>query len=337
MPESIQHWLDRNRPPRVQITYDVETAGAIQKKELPLVVGILADLSGKPVTPLPKLKDRKFVEIDRDNFKDILKSTSPHLELLVPNKLAKDPSKLKVELTFQDMDDFGPLAIIEQCHPLAALWEARGKLNDLLAKLDGNDDLELALRRIVRDPAGMKQIEAETVQATKEQAARSAAVAEAAASDATTWAALAQTAAADAAQAAAEQAAKAAADAAAKPDEEALTKAVIDAKDAATAAAKAAVDAADAAAKAADAAQTVRSASGSDAVKAAKATADIAAAAAQTAASDAQAKAKAAQDAADAAAKSDAAATEKRKAALSAAAPASTPAIPETPADGGSN
>jgi type VI secretion system protein ImpB len=89
MPESIQHWLDRNRPPRVQITYDVETAGAIQKKELPLVVGILADLSGKPVTPLPKLKDRKFVEIDRDNFKDILKSTSPHLELLCPTGLPK--------------------------------------------------------------------------------------------------------------------------------------------------------------------------------------------------------------------------------------------------------
>src|SRR5579875_3356869 len=305
MPESIQHWLDRNRPPRVQITYDVETAGAIQKKELPLVMGILADLSGKPVTPLPKLKDRKFIEIDRDNFKDILQSTSPHLELLVPNRLAKDPSKLKVELTFKDMDDFGPLAIIRQCQPLAALWEARGRLNDLLAKLDGNDDLELALRRVARDPAGMKQIEAETAQATKDQAARSAALAQAAAADATTWATLAQTAAAEAAQAAAEQAATAAADAAAKPDQDALAKSVIDAKDAAAEAAKAAVEAADAAAKAADAAK-----------------------AAQDAAATAQAKAKAAQDAADAAAKSDAAAAEKRQAALSAA---------EKPADGGSN
>jgi type VI secretion system protein ImpB len=333
MPESIQHWLDRNRPPRVQITYDVETAGAIQKKELPLVVGILADLSGKPVTPLPKLKDRKFVEIDRDNFKDILKSTSPHLELLVPNRLAKDPSKLKVELTFQDADDFGPLAIIEQCAPLAALWEARGRLNDLLAKLDGNDDLELALRRVLRDPAGMKQIEAESVQATKDQAARSAAVAEAAAADAATWAALAQAAASDAAQAAAAQAAQAAADAAAKPDEDALTKAVIDAKDAATDASRAAVEAADAAAKAADAAQAVKSASGADGAKAAKSNADAAAAAAQTAAANAQAKAKAAQEAADAAAKSDAAAAEKRKAALSSAEKPSA----EKPSDGGSN
>ncbi|HLI83235.1 MAG TPA: type VI secretion system contractile sheath small subunit [Bryobacteraceae bacterium] len=328
MPESIQHWLDRNRPPRVQITYDVETAGAIQKKELPLVMGILADLSGKPVTPLPKLKDRKFIEIDRDNFKDILQSTSPHLELLVPNRLAKDPSKLKVELTFKDMDDFGPLAIIRQCQPLAALWEARGRLNDLLAKLDGNDDLELALRRVARDPAGMKQIEAETVQATKDQAARSAALAQAAAADATTWATLAQTAAAEAAQAAAEQAAKAAADAAAKPDQDALAKSVIDAKDAAAEAAKAAVEAADAAAKAADAAQAVKAAAGPDAAKAAKANADAAAKAAQDAAATAQAKAKAAQDAADAAAKSDAAAAEKRQAALSAA---------EKPADGGSN
>lgn len=333
MPESIQHWLDRNRPPRVQITYDVETAGAIQKKELPLVVGILADLSGKPVTPLPKLKDRKFVEIDRDNFKDILKSSSPHLELLVPNRLAKDPSKLKVELTFQDMDDFGPLAIIDQCAPLAALWEARGRLNDLLAKLDGNDDLELALRHVVRDPGGMKQIEAESMQATKDQAARSAAVAQAAASDAATWAEAAQGAAAEAAQAAAAQAAQAAADAAAKPDEDALTKSVIDAKDAATDAAKAAIDAADAATKATEAAQAVKSASGADAAKTAKSSADAAAAAAQTAAANAQAKAKAAQDAADAAAKSDASAAEKRKAALSSAEKPSA----EKPSDGGSN
>jgi type VI secretion system protein ImpB len=335
MPESIQHWLDRNRPPRVQITYDVETAGAIQKKELPLVVGILADLSGKPVTPLPRLKDRKFVEIDRDNFKDILKSTSPRLELLVRNRLAKDPSKLKVELTFQDLDDFGPLAIIEQCKPLAALWEARGRLNDLLAKLDGNDDLDMTLRNIVRDPAGMKQIEAEAVEATKDEAAHAAAMAQAAATDAAAWADAAKAAAADAAQAAAEETAKAAADAAAKPDEDNLAKAVVDAKSAAADAAKAAIDAADAAAKAADAIKAVKSASGADAIKATKANADAAAKAAQDAAATAQTKAKAAQDAADAAAKADTAAAEKRKAAMNSAAPA--PANPEKPSDGGTN
>jgi type VI secretion system protein ImpB len=160
MPESTQHKLDRIRPPRVQITYDVEIGGAIQKKELPLVVGILADLSGKPETALPKLKDRKFVEIDRDNFNDILKATAPRLALRVDNKLAKDGSKLNVELRFQQMDDFSPLAIVKQVKPLNALLEARGRLNDLLAKLDGNDDLDATLQKVVHDADGLKQIKA---------------------------------------------------------------------------------------------------------------------------------------------------------------------------------
>jgi type VI secretion system protein ImpB len=160
MPESTQHKLDRIRPPRVQITYDVEIGGAIQKKELPLVVGILADLSGKPDTPLPKLKDRKFVEIDRDNFNDILKATNPRLALRVDNTLANDGSKLNVELRFQNMEDFGPLNIVKQVKPLQALLDARGRLNDLLAKLDGNDELEAMLQKIVNDTEGLKQIKA---------------------------------------------------------------------------------------------------------------------------------------------------------------------------------
>jgi type VI secretion system protein ImpB len=160
MPESTQHKLDRIRPPRVQITYDVEIGGAIQKKELPLVVGILADLSGKPDTPLPKLKDRKFVEIDRDNFNDILKAANPRLALRVDNKLANDGTKLNVELRFQHMDDFGPLAIVKRVKPLNALLEARGKLNDLLAKLDGNDDLDITLQKMLQDKDAMKQIQA---------------------------------------------------------------------------------------------------------------------------------------------------------------------------------
>src|SRR5215469_9056727 len=114
MPESTQHRLDRIRPPRVQMTYDVEIGGAIQKKELPLVVGILADLSGKPDTPLPKLKDRKFVAIDRDNFNDILKATAPRLALRVDNKLANDGTKLNVELRFHDIEDFNPLSVVKQ-------------------------------------------------------------------------------------------------------------------------------------------------------------------------------------------------------------------------------
>jgi type VI secretion system protein ImpB len=160
MPESTQHKLDRIRPPRVQITYDVEIGGAIQKKELPLVVGILADLSGKPDTPLPKLKDRKFVEIDRDNFNEILKATSPRLALRVDNKLANDGTKLNVELRFQNMDDFNPLNLVKQVKPLNALLDARGRLNDLLAKLDGNDELEAMLQTIVKDTNGLKQIKA---------------------------------------------------------------------------------------------------------------------------------------------------------------------------------
>lgn len=160
MPESTQHKLDRIRPPRVQITYDVETGGAIQKKELPLVVGILADLSGKPDTPLPRLKDRKFVEIDRDNFNDVLKAAAPRLAVRVDNKLAKDGSKLNVELRFQHMDDFNPLAIVKQVKALNSLLEARGRLNDLLAKLDGNDDLDATLQKVIQDTEGLKQIKA---------------------------------------------------------------------------------------------------------------------------------------------------------------------------------
>ncbi|MBV9506523.1 MAG: type VI secretion system contractile sheath small subunit [Acidobacteriia bacterium] len=167
MSESTQHKLDRIRPPRVQITYDVETGGSIQKKELPFAVGILADLSGKPETALPKLKDRKFVEIDRDNFNDILKAIGPRLVLRVDNKLAEHGSKLNVELRFRHMEDFTPLAMVKQVKPLNALLEARGRLNDLLAKLDGNDDLDATLQWIARDVEGLKRIKA----AAQEQAA----------------------------------------------------------------------------------------------------------------------------------------------------------------------
>jgi len=167
MPESTQHKLDRIRPPRVQITYDVEIGGAIQKKELPLVVGILADLSGKPDSPLPKLKDRKFVEIDRDNFNDILKALGPRLALRVDNKLANDGSKLNVELRFQSLEDFNPLNIVKQVKPLNALLDARGRLNDMLAKLDGNDELDAVLQRIVKDTEGLKQIKAAADEAAK--------------------------------------------------------------------------------------------------------------------------------------------------------------------------
>jgi type VI secretion system protein ImpB len=160
MPESYQHKLDRVRPPRVQITYDVEIGGAIQKKELPLVMGILADLSGKPENPLPKLKDRKFVEIDRDNFNDVLKSITPRVVASVDNKLAKDGGKMSVDLKFQSMDDFSPLNIVTHVEALNKLFESRQRLNDLLAKLDGNDTLDSMLQQVVANPDEMKQLKA---------------------------------------------------------------------------------------------------------------------------------------------------------------------------------
>lgn len=160
MPESTQHKLDRIRPPRVQITYDVEIGGAIQKKELPLVMGILADLSGKPEEALPKLKDRKFVEIDRDNFNDILRSITPRMTAQVDNKLSKDGGKTAIELKFRHLDDFSPLNIVLQVEALKKLFESRQKLNDLLAKLDGNDTLDQMLQTATGNPDEMKQLKA---------------------------------------------------------------------------------------------------------------------------------------------------------------------------------
>jgi len=160
MPESTQHKLDRIRPPRVQITYDVEIGGAIQKKELPLVMGILADLSGKPEEALPKLKDRKFVEIDRDNFNDILQSITPRMTAQVDNKLSKDGGKMNVELKFRHMEDFSPLNIVKQVEALRKLFESRQKLNDLLAKLDGNDTLDGMLQTVTGNPEELKQLKA---------------------------------------------------------------------------------------------------------------------------------------------------------------------------------
>lgn len=160
MPESTQHKLDRIRPPRVQITYDLETGGAIQKKELPLVVGILADLSGKPVDARPPLKNRKFVEIDRDNFNDVLDSVAPRVAFQVDNKLSKDGGKTSVELTFHHIDDFSPVSIVKQVEALRKLYESRGRLNDLLAKLDGNDELDHLLRDASKDAEGLKQLKA---------------------------------------------------------------------------------------------------------------------------------------------------------------------------------
>ncbi|NEX64794.1 type VI secretion system contractile sheath small subunit [Noviherbaspirillum galbum] len=150
MADSLQKWVGRNRPPRVQITYDVETGGASEKKELPLVVGLLADLSGKPLVPPAKLKDRRLIEIDRDNFNEVMGNIAPRLDMSVPDTL-KGEGNLKVELNFTEIDDFHPEAIVKQVPRLAKLLEVRQQLRDLLGKLDGNDELDALLENIVQN------------------------------------------------------------------------------------------------------------------------------------------------------------------------------------------
>src|SRR5438045_1954527 len=141
MAESLQHKLDRVRRPRVHITYDVETGGAMKKVELPFVIGVLADLSGQAKKPLPPLKERKAVYIDRDNFNTVLEKSGARLALSVPNRLTDPNTKLKMELNFKHMDDFEPARVAEQIGPLNQLLEMRKELTQLLSRMEGNDKL----------------------------------------------------------------------------------------------------------------------------------------------------------------------------------------------------
>jgi len=165
MAENTQHKLDRVRPPRVQITYDVEIGNAKEQKELPLVVGILADLAGQQETPLPKLKERKFVEIDRDNFNDVLAKIHPRTKVAVDNKLQNNGSKIVAELNFSHMDDFHPMQVLNQVEPLRKLLEARQRLVDLLAKLDGNDELNNLLQGALKDGSGLQELKTQLEEA----------------------------------------------------------------------------------------------------------------------------------------------------------------------------
>lgn len=158
MAESTQKKLSRIRPPRVQITYDLETGGAIEMKELPLVVGILADLAGHPENPLPPVKARKFVDIDRDNFNDVLSSIGPRLQISTANRLREDGGNLPVELRFRKLDDFRPESVVQQVDPLRQLFLARQRLNDLLAKLDGNDDLDALLQDVASNTDSQQKL-----------------------------------------------------------------------------------------------------------------------------------------------------------------------------------
>ncbi len=159
MPESTQKKLSRVRPPRVQITYDVEIGDAIQMKELPFVVGILADLSGKPAEPLPPFEGS---EVRRDRPRQFQQrpglgrpaARAPQ----VANQLAKDDTLLAAELNFKSMDDFDPVHLVKQIEPLRKLFEARTRLVDLLAKLDGNDKLDALLQDVINNPESQKAL-----------------------------------------------------------------------------------------------------------------------------------------------------------------------------------
>ena len=159
MADSTQDKLKRVRPPRVHITYEVETGDAVEKKEIPFVVGVLSDLSGKPEKPLPPLKERKYVEIDRDNFDEVLEGTKPRLSFMVANKIEEgSDSKISVELNFKSIDDFHPERIAEQVEPVRKLVEARKKLYNLMAKLDGNDKLEELLQEVISSTDKLEEI-----------------------------------------------------------------------------------------------------------------------------------------------------------------------------------
>jgi len=156
--ESTQHKLDRVRRPRVQITYDVETNGAMQKIELPFVVGVLADLSGNPKDKLPPLKQRKVVNVDRDNFNGVLEKAAPRVAMKVDNKLAADGTKLAVELNFKHIDDFEPAKVAQQVGPLRELLEMRNRLTQLMSKMEGNDKLEELLGQVLSNTSAAQQL-----------------------------------------------------------------------------------------------------------------------------------------------------------------------------------
>jgi type VI secretion system protein ImpB len=158
--ESTQHKLSRVRAPRVHITYDVEVGNAIELKELPFVVGVLGDFSGKPDEPLPRMKDRKLIEIDRDNFDKVLAGMKPRLSFSVENKLLNDGSKMGVELRFSSIEDFEPDRVVQQVEPLRKLVAARQRLSDLVSKMDGNDKLEGLLQEVIQNAGAQQQLSA---------------------------------------------------------------------------------------------------------------------------------------------------------------------------------
>jgi type VI secretion system protein ImpB len=156
--ESIHDKLERVRKPRVHITYQVETEGAMVEKELPFVVGVLGDFSGNPTQPLKPLRDRKFIQIDRDNFNDVLARMTPGVNCRVENTLADDGTEMAVSLAFKSIEDFEPGRIVQQVEPLRKLLETRDRLRDLLTKVDRSEDLENLLDRVLQNTEDLKKL-----------------------------------------------------------------------------------------------------------------------------------------------------------------------------------
>jgi type VI secretion system protein ImpB len=168
--ESIHDKLSRVRKPRVHITYQVETEGAVVEKELPFVVGVLGDFSGNPTQPLKPMKDRKFIQIDRDNFSDVMARMTPGLNLRVPNTLANDGSEMPVQLKFNSIEDFEPGRVVEQVEPLKKMMDTRNKLRDILTKVDRSDELESILERVLQNTDDLKKLQGELGGAKSEEA-----------------------------------------------------------------------------------------------------------------------------------------------------------------------
>lgn len=155
---SVHNKLTRVRKPRVHITYEVETNGAMVKTELPFVVGVIGDFSGNPTEKLKPLRDRKFASIDRDNINEVMKKMTPGLNMRVENTLAGDGSELGVQLKFESMEDFEPANVVKQIEPLRKLMETRNQLRDLLAKVDVSTDLESTLEEVLKNTESTQQM-----------------------------------------------------------------------------------------------------------------------------------------------------------------------------------
>ena len=159
MAQSSQKFIARNRAPRVQIEYDVELYGAEKKVQLPFVMGVLSDLSGKPSEPLPPVADRKFLEVDVDNFDSRMKAIKPRAAFQVPNTLTGE-GNIAVDITFESMDDFSPAAIARKVDSLNKLLEARQQLSNLVTYMDGKTGAEELIAKVLQDPALMQSLAA---------------------------------------------------------------------------------------------------------------------------------------------------------------------------------